>query len=112
MSLGNREHIILLEIDRRISMTTLVDKVGTKFNDSCIPIQEKLNIFLRNTKLKLSVKEILIFNRILFGADRRSNLFLSYWAFVLEESGTECADWLQGGLGSDLAVVRSRRKSL
>ena len=90
-------------------MTTLVDIIGTKFNDSCIPIQEKLNIFLRNTKLKLSVKEVLIFE--LWGADRRSHLFLS-GAFILEESGTECANWLLGRLVSDLAVVRSRRKRL
>ena len=88
MSLSNREDVILLEIDCRITLTTLVDKISTELNDSRVPVKPEFDFFLRDAKLELSIEEIFI-----FGGGRRLHPSLSR-SFILNEPWTKCADWL------------------
>lgn len=88
MTLSNREDIVLVVIDCRIRLTTLVDKVSAKLDDSRIPVKPELDFLLRNAELEFLIKEILF----IFGF-RRLDLSLS-WSLILKQSGTKCTDRL------------------
>jgi hypothetical protein len=78
MTLSNREDIVLVVIDCRIRLTTLVDKVSAKLDDSRIPVKPELDFLLRNAELEFLIKEIFLF----FGF-RRLDLSLS-WSLILK----------------------------
>lgn len=88
MTLSNREDIVLVVIDCRIRLTTLVDKVSAKLDDSRIPVKPELDFLLRNAELEFFIKEIFF----IFGF-RRLDLSLS-WSLILKQSRTKCTDRL------------------
>ena len=106
MALSNWEDIVLVVIDCRIRLTTLVDKVSAKLDDSRIPVEPELDFLLRNAELEFLIKEIFFIFR--FG---RLDLSLGR-SLILKQSGTKCTDRLLCWLASGFAIVGSRREGL